>query len=66
MADVAAAAQRLGRDPARGVATVRFFGKLLGTHADYYVFETTLAGGGGGGGDGADGSADAAPGACKY
>jgi hypothetical protein len=21
---------------------VRFFGKFLGTHADYYVFETTL------------------------
>lgn len=24
------------------VAQVRFFGKFLGTHADYYVFETTL------------------------
>jgi hypothetical protein len=23
-------------------AQVRFFGKFLGTHADYYVFETTL------------------------
>jgi len=36
------AAKKLGEDPKRGVATVRFFGKFLGTHADYYVFETTL------------------------
>jgi radial spoke head protein 4A len=42
MVDVALAAKRLGQDPRRGVATVRFFGKFLGTHADYYVFETTL------------------------
>ncbi|GBF99225.1 flagellar radial spoke [Raphidocelis subcapitata] len=40
--DVALAAKRLGQDPRLGVATVRFFGKFLGTHADYYVFETTL------------------------
>lgn len=42
MADVAAAAARLGRDARRGAATVRFFGKLLGTAADYYVLEATL------------------------
>ncbi|KAI8464163.1 MAG: flagellar radial spoke protein 4 [Monoraphidium minutum] len=40
--DVALAAKRLGQDPRHGVATVRFFGKFLGSHADYYVFETTL------------------------
>jgi hypothetical protein len=42
MMDVARAAQRLGEDPARRVATVRFFGKFLGLNDDYYVFETTL------------------------
>ncbi|KAK9828684.1 hypothetical protein WJX72_001516 [[Myrmecia] bisecta] len=36
------AVKQLGETPALGVATVRFFGKVLGTHADYYVFETTL------------------------
>ncbi|MEW5317505.1 MAG: hypothetical protein WDW38_008794 [Sanguina aurantia] len=39
---VAMAAHRLGESPSRGVAKVRFFGKIFGTHADYYVFETTL------------------------
>ncbi|KAF8066356.1 RSP4 [Scenedesmus sp. PABB004] len=42
MTDVALAVKRLGEDPRKGVATVRFFGKFFGTHADYYVFETTL------------------------
>eukprot|EP00775_Hariotina_reticulata_P011489 gene11489-11632_t len=42
MMDVAAAVKKLGEDPRKAVATVRFFGKFLGTHADYYVFETTL------------------------
>ena len=36
------AVKALGEDPVVKVATVRFFGKMLGTHADYYVFETTL------------------------
>ncbi|KAL3137432.1 hypothetical protein ABBQ32_006953 [Trebouxia sp. C0010 RCD-2024] len=34
--------KQLGEDPKLGVATVRFFGKVLGVYADYYVFETTL------------------------
>jgi hypothetical protein len=42
MMAVSLAAKKLGEDPKKGVATVRFFGKFLGTHADYYVFETTL------------------------
>lgn len=42
MMNVMLAAKKLGEDPKRAVATVRFFGKFLGTHADYYVFETTL------------------------
>jgi hypothetical protein len=40
---VALAAKALGEDPKRGVATVRFWGKVLGSHGDYYVYETTLA-----------------------
>lgn len=36
------ACKRIGEDPKLGVATVRFFGKVLGIYADYYVFETTL------------------------
>jgi radial spoke head protein 4/6 len=36
------AAKRLGEDPSLGVASVRFFGKVLGTHTDYYIFETNL------------------------
>lgn len=42
MQAVMLAAKKLGEDPKRGIASVRFFGKFLGTHADYYVFETTL------------------------
>ena len=34
--------KKLGENPDHGVATARFFGKLLGTNGDYYVFETTL------------------------
>ena len=37
------ALRRLGEDSNLGVATARLFGKFLGTHADYWVFETTLA-----------------------
>jgi hypothetical protein len=36
------AVKKLGEDPKRAVSTVRFFGKFLGIHTDYYVFETTL------------------------
>ena len=39
---MALAAKRLGEDPAYNVATVRFFGKVFGISADYYIFETTL------------------------
>lgn len=39
---IALALKKLGEDPKRGVATVRFFGKFFGLYADYYVFETTL------------------------
>lgn len=42
MYGVLLAVKALGEDPKRGVATARFFGKVLGTCADYYVFETTL------------------------
>jgi len=42
MYNVMLAVKQLGEDPVRQVATVRFFGKFLGTHSDYYVFETTL------------------------
>ncbi|WIA22916.1 hypothetical protein OEZ86_009852 [Tetradesmus obliquus] len=42
MMDVALAVKKLGEDPRKAVTTVRFFGKFFGTHADYYVFETTL------------------------
>jgi len=34
--------KKLGENPDHGVATARFFGKILGTNSDYYVFETTL------------------------
>ena len=34
--------KKLGEDANLGVATARFFGKVLGTHRDYYIFETTL------------------------
>ncbi len=40
--NVALACKKLGEDPKRAVATVRFFGKFFGLYADYYVFETTL------------------------
>jgi Radial spokehead-like protein len=36
------AAKHLGEDPGLGVKHIRFFGKFLGTHADYYVFEVSL------------------------
>jgi hypothetical protein len=36
------AVKKLGEDPVRNVATVRFFGKFFGIYSDYYVFETTL------------------------
>lgn len=42
MYGIALAVKKLGEDPKRSVATVRFFGKLFGLYADYYVFETTL------------------------
>lgn len=42
MINVALAVKKLGEDPHKNVETVRFFGKFLGTHADYYVCETTL------------------------
>ncbi|CAG9467505.1 unnamed protein product [Pedinophyceae sp. YPF-701] len=42
MYGVMMAMRKLGEDPNIKAATVRFFGKILGTHADYYVFETTL------------------------
>ncbi len=42
MYNVMLAVKRLGEDPSKGVATVRFMGKFLGIAADYYVFETTL------------------------
>ncbi len=38
----ALAAQRLGADAGAGAANVRFWGKVLGVHADYYIFEATL------------------------
>jgi hypothetical protein len=41
---VGLALHKLGQDPAKNVATARFFGKLFGTAANYYVFETTLKG----------------------
>lgn len=34
--------KKLGEDPKKGVATIRFFGKFWGLSADYFVFETTL------------------------
>jgi hypothetical protein len=37
------ALKKLGEDPAKKLATVRFFGKMLGTGGDYFVFETTLS-----------------------
>eukprot|EP00951_Prasinocladus_malaysianus_P028269 scaffold257073_cov49-Prasinocladus_malaysianus.AAC.1 len=42
MYNVMLAVKRLGEDPAKGIATVRFMGKFLGITADYYVFETTM------------------------
>ena len=41
-AAAALAAHALGADAALGAASVRFWGKLLGVHADYYVFEAAL------------------------
>jgi len=35
------AMKKLGESAKYARATCRFFGKVLGTHADYYVFETT-------------------------
>ena len=42
MYNIMLAVKKLGEDPKRSVQTVRFFGKLFGLYADYYVFETTL------------------------
>ena len=42
MYNIMLAVKRLGEDPSKGVATVRFMGKFLGISADYYVFETTV------------------------
>lgn len=42
MYNIALAVKKLGEDPRKSVATVRFFGKFFGLYADYYVFETTL------------------------
>eukprot|EP00798_Chlamydomonas_sp_ICE-L_P031212 gene31212-6361_t len=42
MYNVSVAVKALGECPKRKIATVRFFGKFYGLHADYYVFETTL------------------------
>lgn len=36
------AAKTLGEDPARKLDSVRFFGKILGTSSNYYVYEATL------------------------
>lgn len=41
-ATAALAAHALGADANLGAASVRFWGKLLGVHADYYVFEAAL------------------------
>jgi radial spoke head protein 4A len=35
--------KKLGEDPEKKLATVRFFGKMLGTGGDYYVFESTMS-----------------------
>ena len=42
MYGVMLAIKRLGENEDNKVETVRFFGKILGTGADYYVFETHL------------------------
>ena len=42
MYKVMLALKSLGEDPTIKAATVRFFGKIFGTTADYYVFEATL------------------------
>lgn len=42
MYGVMLALKKLGEDPEKKLATVRFFGKMLGTGGDYYVFESTL------------------------
>jgi len=34
--------KKLGEDPVKELKTVRFFGKMYGTRADYYLFEATL------------------------
>ena len=35
--------KRLGEDPELKLKSVRFFGKMLGTFADYYIFEAEPA-----------------------
>ena len=42
MYGVMLAVKRLGEDPKRKCGSVRFFGKVLGTNGDYYVFETSI------------------------
>lgn len=39
---VAMATQRLGENPDLQLASVRFFGKIFGLKADYYIYEATL------------------------
>mmetsp|Transcript_11182 Transcript_11182/g.20236 ORF Transcript_11182/g.20236 Transcript_11182/m.20236 type:complete len:450 (-) Transcript_11182:338-1687(-) len=34
--------KRLGEDSRLGIQKIRFFGKIQGLYADYYIFETTL------------------------
>jgi hypothetical protein len=43
MYGVMLALKKLGEDPDKKLATVRFFGKMLGTGGDYYVFESTMS-----------------------
>ncbi len=42
MYGVMLAVKRLGEEPKRNCGSVRFFGKVLGTNGDYYVFETSI------------------------
>lgn len=41
--EVALAMQRLGENADNGIESARFFGKVLGTQHDYYVFECTVS-----------------------
>ncbi|BBM96751.1 radial spoke head protein 4/6 [Marchantia polymorpha subsp. ruderalis] len=52
------ALKKLGDDPALGITTLRFFGKIFGTRRNYFVFESKVGGEGEGGqeGDEAEGT----------